>query len=158
MAPAILKAEPRSPAPIEIIKSSVKSAQANDIRVHTGDFGVYATSSQHSGCWELDPLAREPGVNAIGAVLLAVQPPAADIPEAACLALGVSACWLEAFCSGMALEPKDSRWMQSSQRELYLNGYEGGANFRIWLKSFPIPGVDNDEIDDSLDDYDWRRA
>lgn len=135
--PAILHAEPRNPAPIELIKEAVTNARESGIRVHTGDFGVYATSTHGADRWELDPLAREPGVNCFGAVLLTAQPPAVDIPQAACLALGVSAVWIEAFCSGAALEPRDSRWMQSGQRALYENGWEAGANFRIWLKSHP---------------------
>jgi hypothetical protein len=134
---AILKASPRYPSTIEIIKDAVSAIRASGTRVHAGDFGVYATSSHSRSAWELDPLARESGCNAIGAVLLHVQPPAADPPVAACLALGVSACWLEGFCSGAAVEAKDSRWMQSRQRDLYLAGYESGVCFRIWLKSFP---------------------
>lgn len=135
--PAILHAQPRSPAPVELIKEAVTGVRESGVRVHAGDFGVTATSTHGPDRWELDPLAREPGCNPIGAVVLAFQPPAIDLPAAACQALGVSLCWLEAFCSGVALEPRDSMWMQSRQRDLYQNGYEGGCNFRIWLKSHP---------------------
>lgn len=134
---AILRAEPRSPAPIEMIKEAVTGVRGKGIHVHADDFGVSATSMEGPDHWELDPLARRRGCNPIGAVLLAFQPPSVDVPEAACLALGVSACWLEAFCDGVAIAPRNSRWMQSRQRDLYQNGFESGTNFRIWLKSHP---------------------
>lgn len=134
---AILKAAPRSPAPIEMIKEAVMGVRESGIRVHVGDFGVTAVSTHGPDRWELDPLASEPGCNPIGAVVLAFQPPSIDVPEAACQALGVSACWLEAFCDGVALAPRNSRWMQSRQRDLYQHGYESGTNFRIWFKSHP---------------------
>jgi hypothetical protein len=137
----ILHAQPRIPAPIELIKEAVTGARESGIRVHVGDFGVTATSTHGPDHWELDPLAREPGCNAIGAVLLAFQPPAIDIPQAACQALGVSGCWLEAFCDGFQLEPKSPAWLASRQRDLYFSGYEGGCNFRIWLKSHPDTAV-----------------
>lgn len=127
----------RTVEPIEILKEAVEAAREQGIRVRVGSAGVMPVGTHGSPRWGLDQLERDTGIDPLGAVLLYSQPPSVDPEQAVALAIGVDRCWIDAFADGLALNPKDSRWLASPARQNYLHGYESGANFRIWLKSFP---------------------
>lgn len=136
--PAIQRSAPQHPAPIEILKHAIAASREHDITVRVGPPGVVCGSTYGPVRWELDPRDREPVVDPIGAVLLAQQPPACDIPDAACQALGVNRAWYEGLCDGMVLDPKDARWLACTARATYLHGYESGALLRIHVQSYAV--------------------
>ena len=128
---------PRAVEPVDLLKEAVAAAKEKGLRVRIGSAGVMPIGTHGDVRWGLDELERDTGVDVFGALLLMVQPPSIDPEEAVALALGVSRAWVDAFADGIALSPKDSRWIASPARWVYMHGYETGANFRIWLKSFP---------------------
>src|SRR6185312_11222964 len=127
----------RAVEPVDILKEAVAAAKEKGLRVRIGTAGVTPISTHGPERWGLDELERDPGVDVLGALLLYAQPPSVDPEEAVALALGVDRCWVDAFADGIALSPRDSRWLASRARDNYLHGYERGASFRIWLRSFP---------------------
>jgi hypothetical protein len=123
--------------PVDLLKQAVGAAKEKGLRVRIGTAGVAPISTHGPERWGLDDLERDPGVDALGALLLYAQPPSVDPEEAVAMALGVDRCFVDALADGMALAPKDSRWLASPARLNYAKGYEMGCNFRIWLRSFP---------------------
>jgi hypothetical protein len=135
--PEILQAQPRDPEPIEILKAAIAWAKRAGIRVRIGSFGVSVASTHGPKRWEIDPLERDTGIDPLGAVILWTQPPALDPIEAAAQALGMDAMWVEGLATGLALSPRDSRWMQSKRRHFYMHAFESGVTLRIHVLSFP---------------------
>jgi hypothetical protein len=132
---------PTALAPIEILQLAIRRAHALGIRVRVGEPGVACTSTHGPVRWELDQLAREEdAVDALGALVLAEQPPAMTLHDAAARALGVHVTWIAGLADGMALAAKDSRLMQSGRRALYAHGYESGVLLRLHVASFPGGG------------------
>jgi len=127
----------RAVEPVDLLKEAVAAAKENGLRVRIGSAGVAPISAHGPERWGLDELERDPGVDALGALLLYAQPPSIDPEEAVAMALGADRCFVDALADGMALAPKDSRWLASPARLNYAKGYEMGCNFRIWLRSFP---------------------
>jgi hypothetical protein len=123
------------PTTLQIIQDAIGWATAQGIRVRLGPYGVACTSSEGDVRWELDALAREPGVNPVGAAILRHQPPADEIPDAGCQALGVDIRWLSGFEDGLGNEEHDQRWTGAADKHVYLHGFESGALLRISILS-----------------------
>lgn len=133
--PAIVRSARVSPPPVEVIKDSVELARMQGLRVRIGSPGVVCVSTHGARHWEVDPLERDGAIDPIGAVLLAEQPPACELHDAARLALDVPRAWVDGVCAGMALEAKDPAWMASPKRNLFLHGFETGVTLRIHVLS-----------------------
>ena len=133
--PANIVRSVRTVEPVDLLKEAVAAAREQGIRVRVGTAGVIPIGTHSDTRWGLDELERDSGVDPLGAVLLLAQPPSIDPEEAVALALGVDRCWIDAFADGLALNPRDSRWIHSPARINYLHGYESGTCFRIWLLS-----------------------
>lgn len=135
----VIRSANRTAEHIEALKAAIATAREQGIRVRVGPCGVYPVSSHAAVKWEQDPLCADGAVDAIGALILASQPPAMTPGEAAAQALGVDLIWLEGLLDGMDLGPKEPQWIHSPRRELYLKAYEAGAVLRIHVQSLDRP-------------------
>jgi hypothetical protein len=122
----------RESSPIEIIQGAIAYAEGAGLYVRLGSYGIACVSSEGPTRWEVDPLSRERGVSVLGAVLLAQQPPAADVPDAAAQALGVDARWLSGFELGM--DPGEPVEPTTTDR-MILHGWESAMNLRLSILS-----------------------
>jgi hypothetical protein len=125
----------RQVEPVDLLKEAVEAAKAKGIRVRIGSAGVIPVGTHGDVRWGLDELNRDTGVDPLGAVLLHAQPPSIDPEQAVALALGVNRAFVDGLADGLALGPKDSRWVSSPARLNYMKAYELGCNFNLWLRS-----------------------
>jgi len=126
-------AEQHEPTTIEIIQGAIRWAEAHGQHVRLGSYGVACTSTEGAIRWEVDPLCRERGVSPLGAVLLHQQPPAGDIPDAICQALGVDARWLFGFEEGLDLTANSAS--EFTYDPIVEHGFESGKLLRISVLS-----------------------
>jgi hypothetical protein len=100
--------------------------------IPVAEYGVLCHSSHARNRWGKDPRAR--GVNPIGAVVIAAQPEATDPDNAAMMALGVSAAWLEGFAAGVTKQEPETKWSRHIARHIYREGFVTGGEVRAQLR------------------------
>lgn len=139
--PRLIVSERTGPHPIEIIRDAVRAVRAQGIAVVPGDLGVHCTGSAGLVTWERD---RDRVVSPMGAVLLHVQPQAADTEKALALALDAPEAWLYGFEAGVSRTPPADAWAALPNARLFLAAYKQGIEYRGELFGRPqlgsVPG------------------
>lgn len=108
---------------------AVAAARGRGIWLRCGDIGVVAGLVD----WRVDRGLRPHGVSLAGAVLLRLQPEPEEGEEplaAAARALGVSLAWIEGAEAAWCREEMGVEWLGRPDADLYLDGYEAGAQVR----------------------------
>ena len=109
---------------------AVAAARGQGIRLRCGDIGVVAGLVD----WRVDRGLQPHGVSLGGAVLLHLQPEPEEGEEplaAAARALGVSLAWVEGAEAAWCRELMSVAWLARQDADVYLNGFEAGAQVRF---------------------------
>lgn len=111
----------------KILRVALARMRDQGIKVQPGMVGV---QQGVAGGWSMVAAT----VSLAGALLLAFQPPSLsgeeDPMDAAASALGVSRAWLEGLEDGASAGDVSDRWLSSTSRALYMEGFAEG----IWLR------------------------
>lgn len=108
---------------------AVVAMRTRGLRLRCGELGVVAGLAE----WRVDRSIAPVGVSLAGAVLLYLQPdplPREEPLETAARALDVSLAWVTGAEAAWCRELMSCEWLARQNSELYLAGYEEGAQVR----------------------------
>jgi hypothetical protein len=75
-------------------------------------------------------------IDPIGAAILQQQPDVPELPDAAAIALNSCVAVAEGLADGLAGEPPSERWMTSTAKRRYGEGFLAGVQLRIELSTW----------------------